>query len=116
MIYLGNAFSLQMLSEFPAETCVETISEIPTDCVSVVGHQDLANILGVSMNRQSITLKSGDTMIVAQVMGGRLPEGSTTLPEGVTIQLLKVTVRYPIEEMLAEESALRMLDNPYDQA
>jgi hypothetical protein len=116
MIYLGNAFSLQMCKEFPANISVETINEIPTDCVSVVGHQDLANILGVSMNRQSIKLEGGDSLIVAQVMGGRLPEGTTVLPEGVSIELLHVTVSYPIDNMLAEESALRMLDNPYNQA
>jgi len=116
MIYLGNAFSLQMCKEFPANISVEKVDAIPADCISVIGHQDLANILGVDMNRESIKLESGDKLIVAQVMGGRLPEGSTTLPEGVSIELLQVTVTYPIENMLAEESALRMLDNPYDQA
>ena len=116
MIYLGNAFSLQMCKEFPVSIHVEKLNAIPADCVSIIGHQDLANVLGVSMNRQSIKLESGDSLIVAQVMGGRLPEGSTTLPEGVTFEWLEVTVTYPIENMLAEESALRMLDNPYDQA
>lgn len=114
MIYLGNAFSLQMCKEFPANISVEKVDAIPSDCKSVIGHQDLANILGVPMNRQSIQLEKNDVLIVAQVMGGRLPEGSTTLPEGTSIELLQVTVTYPIDNMLAEESALRMLDNPYD--
>lgn len=111
MIYLGNAFSLQMCKEFPVSIHVEKVNAIPENCISVIGHQDLANVLGVSMNRESIKLDSGDELFVAQVMGGRLPEGSTTLPEGVTIELLQVTVTYPIEQMLAEESALRMLEN-----
>lgn len=111
MIYLGNAFSLQMCKEFPVSIHVEKVNAIPENCISVIGHQDLANVLGVSMNRESIKLDSGDELFVAQVMGGRLPEGSTTLPEGVSIELLQVTVTYPIEQMLAEESALRMLEN-----
>ena len=116
MNYLGNAFSLQMCKEFPANISVEKVDTIPSDCVSVIGHQDLANILGVSMNRSSIKLESGDKLIVAQVMGGRLPEGTTVLPEGTTIEFLEITVGYPIDEMLAHEAALRMLDNPYDEA
>ncbi len=100
--FLANAFSLQMCREFPANIHVDTLEEIPnlSECVSVIGHQDLANVLGVPMNRESIKLDNGDTLIVAQVMGGRLPEGSTTLPEGVTIQFLKVTVECPFEHLI----------------
>ena len=35
---------------------------------------------------------------MAQILGGRLPEGSTTLPEGFEIQFLKVTVSEPESE------------------
>jgi hypothetical protein len=82
-----------------ANVFVRELEVIPdfSECISIIGHQDLANILGVPMNRESIKLDSGDTLIVAQVMGGRLPEGSTTLPEGVKIQFLKVTVECPLE-------------------
>jgi hypothetical protein len=97
--FIGNAFSLQMCRDFPANIHVDTLEEIPnlSECISIIGHQDLANILGVPMNRESIKLQDNDVLIVAQVMGGRLPEGSTTLPEGVTIQFLKVTLECPLE-------------------
>ena len=110
--FLANAFSLQMCKEFPANISVETLENTPnlSECISVIGHQDLANILGVPMNRQSIQLEKNDVLIVAQVMGGRLPEGSTTLPEGVKIQFVEVTVAYPINDMLAYGDALHIID------
>ena len=35
-------------------------------------------------------LKKGDTLYVAQLTGGRLPEGATELPEGFSFKFLKV--------------------------
>lgn len=103
MIYLGNAFSLQMMDlTSPHRISVEpitleTVQSILADgFTSAVGHQDTANVLtnmlgfDVQMNRISISLTADDILIVAQVTGGRLPEGATTLPEGVSIQFVKV--------------------------
>lgn len=95
MTYLGNAFSLQMLQETPATLKVQEVSKeevFGSNFVSVVGHQDTANILGVKMNRVSVTLKKGDVLYVAQLMGGRLPEGATQLPEGFEFKYLKVEI------------------------
>jgi len=99
--YLGNAFSLQMLTAFPAQVSVEEIepAEVPADAESVIGHADTAavvsSILGreIPVNRVSISLNAGDELYVAQLIGGRLPEGSTTLPEGFSLKFLKVTVK-----------------------
>jgi hypothetical protein len=66
---------------------------------SYVGHQDMANLLTsligapVEFNRVSTkfdNLKDTDKIIVAQYMGGRLPEGSTTLPEGAKIEFFQI--------------------------
>jgi len=95
MTYLGNAFSLQMLQETPATLKVQEVSKeevFGSNFVSVVGHQDTANILGVKMNRVSVTLKKGDILYVAQLTGGRLPEGATTLPEGFSFKFMKVEI------------------------
>lgn len=97
MIYLGNAFSLQMV-EFPATINVREVfpCDVP-DAVSVIGHVDTAavvsSILGreVPANRASIKLAQGDVLYVAQVMGGRLPEGATTIPAGMEIKFLMVS-------------------------
>ena len=100
--YLGNAFSLQMLDVSVAHTLVVTpvtIEEVvAADFVSVVGHADTANVLTsmlgreVAMNRTSVKLDTDTVLYVAQIVGGRLPEGATTLPEGFQLSFLKVTL------------------------
>jgi hypothetical protein len=66
---------------------------------SAVGHADTAavfsSLLGVPvpMERRTVTLQPGETALVGQYSGPRLPEGATTLPEEATITWLLVTVR-----------------------
>lgn len=91
-MFLLNAFSLQMLQDFPATVRIEEVEKIPEGLESAIGHQDTANVLGVLCNRVNVTLKKGDIAFVAQLQGGRLPEGSTTLPEGFSFKFLKVIV------------------------
>jgi hypothetical protein len=102
-IYLGNAFSLQMLDlASPASVMIQPveISEVANaDFVSVIGHADTARVVSgllgreVECNRTSVKLERGDTLFVAQVTGGRLPEGTTELPPGMQLQFLKVTLQ-----------------------
>ena len=92
MRYVSNAFSLQMVAPndlkhvrfkpiYPPE--VEGLT-------SIVGHADIAAVLGVPMNRASVMLERGDSLYVAQLIGGRLPEGCKTLPEGFRLQWVLV--------------------------
>jgi hypothetical protein len=90
--YLLNAFSLQMDESFPVTIKVEEISALPEGLVSAIGHADIAAILGVPMRRINVTLKPGDIAYVAQLQGGRLPEGSTKLPEGFSFKFYQVTI------------------------
>jgi hypothetical protein len=97
--YLTNAFSIQML---PGPTTVRfeeiDVTEVPTDVVSSVGHADtaavLSDILGfeIPMNRISVSLDEFTELFVAQLVGGRLPEGSTTLPEGFKFKFFRVKI------------------------
>lgn len=98
--FLANAFSLQMLAD-EASICTVlpcTPADVPTDAESCIGHPDTAavvsNILGreVPCQRINVALNAGDVLYVAQLTGGRLPEGATTLPEGFTIAWKKVIV------------------------
>jgi hypothetical protein len=96
-MYICNAFSLQMIKSFPVNISIEEISEITFEALkpeleSAIGHADTAAVLGFEPNRVNVALNKGDTIVVAQLMGGRLPEGSTTLPEGFAFKFLKVTV------------------------
>jgi hypothetical protein len=92
--WLINAFSLQMLKEFPATVEFEEIFELPKNLLeSAIGHADTARVLGVEMNRAYVTLEKGDTFYVAQLVGGRLPEGCKTLPEGFSFKFFKGEVK-----------------------
>ena len=37
-------------------------------------------------------MKKGDVAYIAQLQGGRLPEGSTTLPDGFKFKYIKVII------------------------
>jgi hypothetical protein len=90
-----NAFSLNM---FDPSICFPVFREIDVNEVktypleSAIGHADTARILSgilgvdISTNRISVTLNPGDSAIVAQYIGPRLPEGATQLPSGATIK------------------------------
>lgn len=92
--YISNAFSLQMIDPTEGETLIkiEKVDFFPAGCVSAIGHADTARILGVQMNRINIKLQRGDELYVAQLMGGRLPEGTTKLPDGFKFIFFKVTI------------------------
>ena len=96
--YVSNAFSLQMIEPVPTTNIkIDRISEtlfrgLIKNAYSIVGHPDMAKILNVKYNRESITLHTGDTLLVAQITGGRLPPGTTILPEDVDITYLHVTI------------------------
>lgn len=99
-VYLGNAFSLQMVADNAIIAKVEVSpEEIPTEAVSIIGHADTAAVVGsllgrnVPCNRASVMLDDEDTLYVAQVVGGRLPEGATTIPDGMELKFYRITVR-----------------------
>jgi hypothetical protein len=101
-MFIANAFSLQMLSKFPAHVDIEEIAVADVaklDLESAIGHADTAAVLSnmlekdIKPNRVNVQLQPGDSIIVAQLMGGRLPEGATTLPEGFSFKFFKVTVQ-----------------------
>ena len=99
-VYLGNAFSLQMVADNAIICKVEVApKEIPEGAVSIIGHADTATVVGsiigrdIPCNRASVMLSDEDVLYVAQVVGGRLPEGATTIPDGMEIKFYRITVR-----------------------
>ena len=99
-VYLGNAFSLQMVADNAIICKVEVSPEqVPVNAESIIGHKDTAtvvsSILGrnVPCNRASVMLSDEDELYVAQIVGGRLPEGATTIPDGMEIKFYRITVR-----------------------
>ena len=104
-VYLSNAFSLSMVSHIGScnlsiNSNICNYREMIEDLlpISVVGHADTANLFSnllgmpIPMNRVSITLNRGDTIIVGQYTGPRLPEGTSVLPEGASITWMCINV------------------------
>jgi hypothetical protein len=99
MIYIGNAFSLGMVPGYLLEQVRLSPCDAPSTegAVSCVGHADTAAVLGVGFNRISVSLRPGDILYVAQLRGGRLPEGSTTLPQGFAFDWIRVEIEVDID-------------------
>jgi len=93
---LANAFSINMLSgdsvvKFTQITAEQARELLKDRIESFVGHNDTANVLTtllgipITINRASLIAQQGERFIVAQFSGPRLPEGTTSLPEGAKI-------------------------------
>lgn len=121
MLYLLNAFSFNMIGEFPVEVSATEITavtardllvaevaevgefvkanDISAVVIPAIGHADTAAVFGavldlnVPCNRINVTLKKWDKAVIGQYTGPRLPEGATTLPEGATIKWLLIEVK-----------------------
>ena len=104
-IYLSNSFSLSMIAhlghcDLDVTTNICNYQQMVEDLkpISVVGHEDTANLFSnllgmpIPMNRVSITLNKGDVLIVGQYTGPRLPEGTSVLPEGASINWMCINV------------------------
>ena len=103
-MYLLNAFSLNMLATLPAQpsfeevTLTEARDALAAGFTCGVGHADTAAVFAdtlgmeVPMARITIALKGGDEAIIGQYRGPRMPEGAHKLPEGATIQWIKMVV------------------------
>jgi hypothetical protein len=67
---------------------------------SAVGHQDTAAVFSTSLGveipfaRITVKLGNGETCLLGQLSGPRLPEGATTLPEGASLEWMLVAVGY----------------------
>lgn len=107
---LLNAISANMLAEFPVSVTFTEIS--PADARahllaessgeaeirSAVGHAETAAVfssvigLPVPCRRETVVLARGESAIVGQYSGPRLPGGATSLPENATLRWLRVSV------------------------
>ena len=103
MLYLNNAIASGMLPEGTITKRYLTVEEAKAivrchDFTSCVGHENTAalfsNILSypVSMNRVNVSLAQGDSVLVGEYSGPRLPEGATSLPDGATIKWCVYTI------------------------
>lgn len=104
-----NAFSINMCpsdgsvswKKIPKEILKDMLEDGHSLCPyikSYLGHADIASIVSADLefhldvNRESLQLINGQRAILAQYRGPRLPEGTTTLPDGSTIEYYWLTV------------------------
>ena len=109
MFYVCNAFSINMLEGdgtsvvfnkvplYEIQGIVRSFDEDET--VNAIGHKDLLAVVNSLVDvpqpteeRPTVSLKRGDELLVAQYRGPRLPEGTTKLPEGATIEWWYVSI------------------------
>ncbi len=97
--FLLNAFPMGLVPPEGIQVSFTPVKpeEIPADFESAIGHADTANVISGLLGRSCpcvrITVppvKEGETFFVAAYQGPRLPEGSTTLPEGASISFYRV--------------------------
>jgi len=102
-IYLSNAFSLSMLSSFPAylrvrEVSLEDVKKLlscESNFVSAVGHQATAELLSrllnipIPFNRIQVSLNTQDILVVFQLTT-RLEEGKILTEE----ELVKLQYKF----------------------
>lgn len=80
MKYIANSFSPKMLKCKKAKVSFKQISEetfkkqIPHS-KSIIGHKELADLIGVEANRESVQLEHGDIVYCVLAKAERLPEG-----------------------------------------
>lgn len=98
-----NAFSGQMV-DAPCMVSLDKISSaqaatmLAEEVESYVGHAETAATVSAELGveipfaRRFGHLAIGEVALIAQVNGGRLPEGCTTLPEGMWIEYLRVEI------------------------
>ncbi len=94
MKYIGNAFSLSMLVNFPAKIWVMELSTdeakkfVESGAESAIGHESTAQVLSrilgtdIKAERKMIRLEAGDELLVFQLMT-RLPEGKVLSEEEI---------------------------------
>ena len=66
----------------------ETFRKLVQGAVSFVGHKDMAEHLGVPVNRGNLILEDGDVLYLAQKCNGR--NGSNAPPEDVEIKYYQI--------------------------
>jgi len=102
-IKIINAFSLNMLEQFPTTIRIEEVSEEQVknfEFQSYVGHLSTAELLSarlgkkIEFNRETLKLSAGDEILVAQLMGPRkeFKEMSKEEVEGYPIKYFLVRI------------------------
>ena len=109
IVHVLNAFSLNMVDFDGSAKWHRVTREVLRDMLedghslahhlkSFIGHADTAAVISTDLgfhlpaNRETVKLEAGAKALVCQYKGPRLAEGTSTLPEGATIEYYWLTV------------------------
>lgn len=106
--FVTNSFSLlmQTLEDMDFSSHMISIDEFEAlkyGAISHVGNETLANILGVKYNPNPVYLREGDCILVAHLVGGKLPHGAEELPDNVGLKFYLVEIKECNAPLLREE-------------
>lgn len=98
MKYVITAISMQMITTKKGlleyiEISEDTFRKLIVGATSYVGHKDMANFLGVQVNRGDIVLEDNDVLYLAQKCNGR--NGSHLPPEKANMKYYQI---YHVED------------------
>lgn len=96
-LYLLHGFSYQMLRHLnctidSTELTEAHFNQIKDECVSVIGIEELANILDVPYDPRYIQLSDGDEFVQVLICG-QLERGVDELPEGVDLKYVHSKIK-----------------------
>lgn len=97
---MGNGFSSAMLSELDVviiqkEITYERFCAESYTAKSVIGHEDLAELLGLEYNPGTITVNPGDVYIEIISVGGKLPKkipSWVSIPDWIELRFVCKTI------------------------
>ena len=106
--FIVNAFSWNLWASLWATIKTEELTLddarywASNPIIWAIGHADTSAIVShllypgeepLQANRETVRVLKGDSLIVAQYVGPRLPEGAIELPEGAKIKWVRVCVQ-----------------------
>lgn len=112
MKFIGTSWSPNMIS-FGSEwdmRCHELTEDefkfLSCDAISCINNEALANILNVDYNVEHISLRPGDTLLVAHIKGGRLLDDAKELPAHVFLEFYCYQIMESSAPLIREKIAM----------
>ena len=100
MKYIIHGYSPAMLSDYDIimiqkELDYDAFQALAYDAKSMIGHEDLANCLGLEYNPGNIILNPNDICLSVFTKGGKLPkkiQSIDNIPEGVELRFVCIQI------------------------
>ncbi|WP_296882245.1 hypothetical protein [uncultured Methanobrevibacter sp.] len=111
MKFIGTSWSPNMISLSQWDMICHKLTEeefkfLSHNAISCINNEALARILNVDYNVEHIALRPGDTLLVAHIKGGHLPDGAKELPRNVVLEFYCYQIMESSAPLIREEIAM----------